>query len=87
MGEADRESVYDLDNLAAAQQAVAEAGRAAQRVAVEGSVQQVGPVSLSSISATSEVAAAVVSKARRRDKNEESHYTWVANTSLKFKGC
>ncbi len=50
-------------------------------------MQQVSTVSSSSISATSKVAAAVVSKARRRDKNEESHYTWVANASLKFKGC
>jgi len=41
----------------------------------------------SSISATSKVGAAVMSKARRLDDNEEIDYTWVANMSLKFQGC
>eukprot|EP00571_Detonula_confervacea_P008533 CAMPEP_0172315988 /NCGR_PEP_ID=MMETSP1058-20130122/26874_1 /TAXON_ID=83371 /ORGANISM="Detonula confervacea, Strain CCMP 353" /LENGTH=126 /DNA_ID=CAMNT_0013030203 /DNA_START=96 /DNA_END=473 /DNA_ORIENTATION=+ len=41
------------------------------------------------ISATSNVGAKVLSKARRLDENEneEIDYTWVANMSLKFQGC
>jgi hypothetical protein len=37
---------------------------------------------LNSISATSKVGAAIMSKACRRDKTEESHYTWVQALGL-----
>jgi len=39
------------------------------------------------MSATSNVGAKVLSKARRLDDNDEVDYTWVANMSLKFQGC
>jgi len=39
------------------------------------------------MSATSNVGAKVLSKARRLDDNDEIDYTWVANMSLKFQGC
>mmetsp|Transcript_29493 Transcript_29493/g.53501 ORF Transcript_29493/g.53501 Transcript_29493/m.53501 type:complete len:417 (+) Transcript_29493:116-1366(+) len=42
----------------------------------------------SSIVASSEMGAKVMSKARRLDDNDdEIDYTWVANMSLKFQGC
>ena len=41
----------------------------------------------SSIVASCEMGAKVMSKARRLDDNEEIDYTWVADMSFNFQGC